>query len=139
MRLASLGAAVFYHPLTSKAQLSMPRKLKGRITRQVTRRPLTEEEVEEKEEALCEVDVALSAKRYGSKEIPIQVEKIKETVAVALDEDEDEDEDEKEDEDEDEDEKEDVEKEYEKEDEKEETVAVAVAVPAVDDDDMEFD
>ena len=137
MRLASLGAAVFYHPLTSKAQLSMPRKLKGRITRQVTRRPLTEEEVEEKEEALCEVDVALSAKRYGSKEIPIQVEKIKETVAVALDEDEDEDE--KEDEDEDEDEKEDVEKEYEKEDEKEETVAVAVAVPAVDDDDMEFD
>jgi len=133
MRLASLGAAVFYHPLTSKAQLSMPRKLKGRITRQVTRRPLTEEEVEEKEEALCEVDVALSAKRYGSKEIPIQVEKIKETVAVALDEDEDEKEDE------DEDEKEDVEKEYEKEDEKEETVAVAVAVPAVDDDDMEFD
>jgi len=133
MRLASLGAAVFYHPLTSKAQLSMPRKLKGRITRQVTRRPLTEEEVEEKEEALCEVDVALSAKRYGSKEIPIQVEKIKETVAVELDEDEDEKEDE------DEDEKEDVEKEYEKEDEKEETVAVAVAVPAVDDDDMEFD
>jgi len=133
MRLASLGAAVFYHPLTSKAQLSMPRKLKGRITRQVTRRPLTEEEVEEKEEALCEVDVALSAKRYGSKEIPIQVEKIKETVAVALDEDEDEKEDE------DEEEKEDVEKEYEKEDEKEETVAVAVAVPAVDDDDMEFD
>ena len=61
LRVSQEDGAVYYHPLNSKVNMSMPRP-GPRIERRVLRREMTQEEKEDDDNARCDVDMGLAIK-----------------------------------------------------------------------------